>query len=201
MAERLPLPRSAEERDHRQALLLEYLTIVWNLLEGSVSIIAGLVAGSVALVAFGLDSSVVVFASAVVIWALHGAAKERERQALRLIGGAYLVVALYILIDGVRSLAAQHHAAASPVGIVFMVATVAVMTVLALGKRRVGRRLNNATVLADATFSFVDAGLSATVLVGLLLNAVLSWWWADEVLAILISLYAAREGWEGLHAT
>lgn len=194
---------SAADTDERRrlrnrALLIEYLTIGWNCFEGAASIVAGVAAASVALIAFGLDSSVEVFASAVVVWELRGAGGGRERRALRLIGGAYLVVAVYVLQDAARSLLAQHHAAASPGGIALMVATIGVMNALAFAKLRTGRALGSATVLADATFSFIDAGLSATVLLGLLLNALAGWWWADQGLAILIALYAGREGIEAL---
>ncbi len=181
-----------------RALLLEYLTIGWNLVEGLAAILAGLLAGSVALVAFGLDSMVEVFASSVVVWELRGATRKHERQALRLIGGAYLLVAAYVLGEAGQSLLARHRAGESVIGIVLMVATVVIMLSLAVAKRRTGTKLMSPTVLADAKFSFIDAGLSATVLVGLLTNALFGWWWADQTLAILLALVAGKEGIDAL---
>jgi divalent metal cation (Fe/Co/Zn/Cd) transporter len=79
-----------------------------------------------------------------------------------------------------------------------MVATVAIMVALGLAKRRTGTQLRSPTVLADAQFSFIDAGLSATVLVGLLTNALFGWWWADQTLALLLALVAGKEGIDAL---
>ncbi|HTE84029.1 MAG TPA: cation transporter [Dehalococcoidia bacterium] len=189
---------SARARLRERGFMLEYLTIGWNVFEGMGAIVAGLVAGSVALVAFGLDSTVEVFASSIVVWELRGASRERERRALRLIGGAYLVVASYVLWDAGQSLLAKHRAGVSPAGILLMVATVAIMLGLAIAKRRIGTKLLSQTVLADANFSFIDAALSTTVLAGLVLNALLGWWWADQTLAILLAGLAAREGIEAL---
>jgi divalent metal cation (Fe/Co/Zn/Cd) transporter len=180
----------------RRALALELATIAWNVLEGVMAIVAGLLAGSVALVAFGLDSSVEVFASAVVVWELRGVDRRRERRAVRAIGAAYLVVAVYILLDSGNALRIANRPEASPIGMLLLAATVLVMAVLGIAKLRVGRELHSATVTADGRFSLVDGSLAGTVLVGLALTAMLGWWWADALLAIGISLLAFREGRE-----
>jgi divalent metal cation (Fe/Co/Zn/Cd) transporter len=180
----------------RRAFLLLYLTIGWNALEGLVAIAAGLSAGSVALVAFGLDSSVEVLASIVVVWELHEPDRTGEPRALRLIGLGYFVVAAYVAWDTVNALTKGNRPAAAPAGIVFLAATVAVMVGLGVGKLRVGRAIDSPTVQADGRFSLVDASLAGTVMVGLVLTAVLGWWWADAVLAGLISILALREGIE-----
>jgi len=180
----------------RRALALEFVTIAWNLLEGVLAIVAGLLAGSVALVAFGLDSSIEVFASAVVVWELRGVDRRRERRAVRAIGAAYLVVAVYILLDSGNALRIANRPEASPIGMLLLAATVLVMAVLGIAKLRVGRELHSATVTADGRFSLVDGLLAGAVLVGLALTALLGWWWADALLAIGISLLAFREGRE-----
>jgi divalent metal cation (Fe/Co/Zn/Cd) transporter len=180
----------------RRALALEFVTIAWNLLEGVLAIVAGLLAGSVALVAFGLDSSIEVFASAVVVWELRGVDRRRERRAVRAIGAAYLVVAVYILLDSGNALRIANRPEASPIGMLLLAATVLVMAVLGIAKLRVGRELHSATVTADGRFSLVDGSLAGAVLVGLALTALLGWWWADALLAIGISLLAFREGRE-----
>src|SRR6478752_594135 len=129
MAARPPMdPDTARWR--RVAFRLEYLTVAWNTLEGVVAITAGVAAGSVSLVAFGLDSSVEVFASLVVIWELRGVDRGRERRALRLIGAGYLAVAVYVAWDASRALIDGDHPAASPVGMVLLAATVIVMATL-----------------------------------------------------------------------
>lgn len=178
----------------RRAFQLEYLTIGWNTLEGIVAIAAGLSAGSVALVAFGLDSSVEVFASLVVVWELRGADRSGEHRALRLIGVGYIVVGVYIAWDTAMSIVGGHRPDASPLGIVFLSGTVIVMILLAAGKLRIGHELDSPTVQADGRFSLIDGALAGAVLSGLILTAVLGWWWADALLAGLIALLALREG-------
>jgi divalent metal cation (Fe/Co/Zn/Cd) transporter len=178
----------------RRAFQLEYVTIGWNTLEGIVAIVAGLSAGSVALVAFGLDSSVEVFASLVVVWELRGSDRSGERRALRLIGLGYIAVGGYVAWDTAISILAGHRPEASPIGIVFLAGTVLVMLMLGVGKRRVGRELGSPTVQADGRFSLIDGALAGAVLIGLLLTAFVGWWWADAVLAGLIALLALREG-------
>ena len=160
------------------------------------AIAAGLAAGSVALVAFGLDSAVEVFASLTVVWELRGADRSRERIALRLIGGAYIVVAAYVAWDALSALLGGVHPAASPLGIGLLAGTVVVMLWLGSAKIKVGRELDSPTVMADGRFSLVDAALAGTVLIGLVLTAVLGWWWADAAMALLISALAVREGIE-----
>ncbi len=180
----------------RRALALESATIAWNLLEGFLAIIAGVLAGSVALVAFGLDSSVEVFASAVVVWELRGVDRRRERRAVKAIGAAYIVVAVYVLLDAGNALRVANKPEASPIGMLLLAFTVIIMAALGIAKLRVGRELSSATVTADGRFSLVDGSLAGTVLVGLALTALLGWWWADALLAIGISLIAFREGRE-----
>ncbi|HEY7936321.1 MAG TPA: cation transporter [Candidatus Limnocylindrales bacterium] len=188
------------DQDHRRllrhAFQLEYATIAWNTLEGVVAIVAGLSAGSVALVAFGLDSSVEVFASIVVVLELRGADRSGEHRAVRLIGVGYLLVGVYVAWDTITSIASGHRPDASPLGIAFLAVTVVVMLLLAAGKLRVGRAIASPTVLADGRFSLVDGALAGSVLVGLVLTAILGWWWADAVLAGVIAVFALREGAE-----
>ena len=189
---------AAGEAERRLAFRLEYATIAWNVLEGVFAVTAGLLAGSVSLVAFGLDSSVEVFASAVVVWELRGADRLGEHRALRAIGAAYILVAVYVLIQALNALRLAAPPESSPIGMVFLGATVLVMSGLGLAKLRVGRRLDSHTVIADGRFSLIDGSLAAAVLIGLTLVALFGWWWADAALAIVISLLAFYEGAKGL---
>lgn len=179
---------------HAKALRLEYITIAWNILEGVISMVLGILAGSVSLFAYGLESSVEVFASSVTVWELNGKEKGREQKALRMIGVAYLVVSLYVFFDAIKSLINGNHAVESPFGIIFMILTVIVMLILGILKNDVGKKMNNAVVVADAKFTLVDAGLSSTVLIGLILNMFLGWWWTDQALALFLAGAAFREG-------
>lgn len=179
---------------HKKALLLEYLTICWNILEGVVSMGIGVMSGSVSLFAYGLESSVEVFSSSVTVWGLKGAGKIREKKALKMIGWAYLVVSAYIFIDAIKSLFEMRHPQGSILGIIFMILTIIVMLVLGFLKKDVGQKINSEVVLADAKFTLIDAALSATVLIGLTLNALFGWWWTDQALALFLSGAAFREG-------
>ncbi len=165
-----------------------------------VAIIAGLLAHSVALVAFGLDSSVEVFVSLTVVWELRRSDRERERRALRLIGVAYLVVAVYVGWDAIRALLGGNRPEASPGGMLLLAGTVLVMFGLGVAKLRVGHTMDSPTVVADGRFSLIDGSLALAVLVGLVMTASFGWWWADGLLALVIAVVALREGiaaWRG----
>lgn len=185
---------NTQSKLYKKALLLEYITIAWNIFEGVSSVLIGVLTGSISLFAYGLESSVEVFASVVVVWDLKGMEKKREKTALKLIGLAYLVVSLYIFIDAVKVILEGTHPQRSFIGVVLMAVTLVVMLVLGMKKHRVGKAMQSQTVVADAKFTLIDGLLASTVLVGLLLNTVLGWWWADQAMALFLSGVAFREG-------
>jgi divalent metal cation (Fe/Co/Zn/Cd) transporter len=189
-----------QQRLLRRGLRLEYLTLGWNVIGSVVVIVAAVAARSVALTGFGLDSLIEIFASVVVVWQLTGVSQARERQALRLIGGAFFALALYILGQSAVVLVAQAHPRHSGPGIVWLAATLAAMLLLSYGKRITGRQLGNAVLTTEARVTLIDAYLAAAVLVGLILNALAGWWWADPLAGLVIVYYGIREGrtaWRG----
>jgi divalent metal cation (Fe/Co/Zn/Cd) transporter len=191
--------RSGSANLLRRGLHLEYATLAWNALGSAVVLAAAVGARSVALAGFGLDSLIEIVASAVVVWQLRGVAGVRERRAMRAIGVAFLTLAVYITIQSAYSVAASvkpHH---SPVGIGWLAATVVAMLGLAAAKARTGIALENPVLRTEAIVTLVDAYLAAAVLVGLVLNAVLGWWWADPFAGLVIVVYGGREGWAALH--
>ena len=179
---------------HKKALLYEYLTIAWNILEGIVCVSIGILSGSISLIAYGLESGVEVFASSVVVWDLNGTGNGRSMVALKLIGFAYFVVSAYIFYDASKSLLSGEHAEKSIAGITFIILTVIVMVTLGFIKKDIGTKMKSQTVLADAKFTLIDAALASTVLIGLALNALFGWWWADQSMALFLSGVAFREG-------
>lgn len=184
----------------RWAFWLAYATIGWNAIEAVIAVSAGLVAGSIALIGFGFDSTIEVFSAIVVIWRLRGAADEREERALKLIAVSFFVLAAYVTVQSVYDLATAARPGTSTVGIVLTALSLVVMPALAWGKRRVGRAMGSAVVLADSVETLLCTYLSAIVLAGLALNAWLGWWWADPVAALGVAWLAFREGreaWEG----
>ncbi|HEY7975448.1 MAG TPA: hypothetical protein VID72_08920, partial [Ktedonobacterales bacterium] len=162
----------------RRGLWLEYATLGWNVVGVGIVIWAAVLARSVALAGFGLDSLIEIFASIIVVWQLTGASQQRERRALRLIGVAFLALAVYILGQLAVTLVTGVHPATSPLGIAWLALTLLAMLALAYGKRVTGAALGNPVLRTEASVTLIDAVLAAAVLVGLVLNALLGWWWA-----------------------
>ena len=185
----------------QRSLWLAYATAGYNLVEGVVAIAAGAAASSSALVGFGLDSFVEVSSAIVIIWQFRSAVPEsKERRALRLIAVSFLALAAWVTVDAVRSLLGGGDADASPVGIGLAVASMVVMPLLVWAKRRTGRELGSATVMADSMQTMLCTWLSAVLLAGLVLNAAFGWSWADPAAALVIAGVAVKEGigaWRG----
>lgn len=182
----------------RRGRLLEYVTITWNLLEGLISIGAGLLAGSIALVGFGLDSLIEVSSGAALLWRLHLDAPERreraEQIALKLVGISFLLLASYIALDAIKSLIQREPPDASFLGIGIATLSLAVMPYLAKAKRRVAAAIQSRAMEADSRQTDICVYLSAILLIGLILNALLGWWWADPLAAIIMVPIIAKEG-------
>jgi divalent metal cation (Fe/Co/Zn/Cd) transporter len=156
--------------------------------------IAALAARSVALAGFGLDSLIEIGASVVVLWELSGTGEARQRRALRLIGGAFAVLACYLAIQSTLVLAARYHPRHSRLGIAWTALTALVMFALAAGKDRTGRQLGNPVLRTEGRVTLVDGLLATAVLAGLVLNAAVGWWWADPVAGYVLVVYGAKEG-------
>jgi divalent metal cation (Fe/Co/Zn/Cd) transporter len=188
----------ADPRLLRVGLTLEWITLLWNVVGAVVVIAAAVAAGSVALAGFGLDSLIEIGASTVVIWQLRDAGDTRERRAVRLIGGAFVVLAIYIAIEAGYTLLAAGHPRPSTLGIIWTAMTCIVMLALAAGKARTGRALGNRVLQTEGRVTLVDAYLAAAVLLGLVLNSGLDWWWADPLAGLVIVFYGLREGRQAL---
>jgi hypothetical protein len=186
-------PASADQSLLRQGFVLEYTTLAWNVVGVVVLAAAAWIARSVALAGFGLDSLIEIGASAVVIWELSNVGDDRQRRALRLIGGAFTALAAYLLIQSTWVLVAGYHPHHSLLGIIWTTLTAAVMFLLAAGKARTGAALNNPVLRTEGRVTLIDGVLAAAVLVGLVLNAWLGWWWSDPAAGYVLVYYAARE--------
>jgi divalent metal cation (Fe/Co/Zn/Cd) transporter len=180
-----------------RARRLEYFTIAWNSLEALVALLAGFVAGSVALVGFGFDSLIEVSSGAALLWRLHRG-ERAERAALRIVGACFVALALYIAIDSMRTLWLREAPHQSIAGIVLTAASVVAMRLLARAKRQSAASLGSGAMRADARQSEFCMYLSAIVLGGLLINALLGWWWADPLAGLVMVPIIAREGIEAL---
>ncbi|HVZ12218.1 MAG TPA: cation transporter [Patescibacteria group bacterium] len=182
-------------KDHiNQGLLLEYITLLWNVVGCVVVVFAAYTARSVALLGFGIDSLIEIFASIVVVWQLKSINKDKEKFAEHLICMAFLLLAAYILIQSIIVLFTQFHASNSPLGIFWLAITAVAMYLLAFGKSRVGKKLNNPVLMKEAKVTLVDGFLATSVLVGLLLQALFKFWWADPLTGFVIVYYGVKEG-------
>lgn len=185
----------------RRAQLLAGVSVTYNLVEAVVAVTAGAVAGSIALIGFGLDSLVEMSSGLVILWQFrHAVPESRERLALRLIGVSFFALAGYVAVESVRNLVGGGEPAPSPVGIALASLSLLVMPVLSWAQRRTGRALNSGSVVADSKQTLLCTYLSAVLLVGLLLNALVGWSWADPLAGLVIAAVAVREGieaWRG----
>lgn len=185
----------------RRIRLLVAITITYNVVEAVIAIAAGHAASSIALIGFGLDSIIEVSSAAAVAWQFAGRdPARREHIALRVIACSFFALAAYVTVEALRGLFGDAEADRSTVGIVLVAVSVAVMPFLSWAQRRTGRELGSASAVADSKQTLLCTYLSAAVLVGLVLNAALGWWWADPVAALVLAVLAVRESlnaWRG----
>jgi divalent metal cation (Fe/Co/Zn/Cd) transporter len=198
-----PVLLGTQRRDalRRRVRLLVAATITYNVVEAVVAITAGTIASSTALVGFGLDSIIEVASATAVAWQFSGRDPEvRERLALRTIALSFFALAAYVSVESVRALLGAADVEHSSVGIVLAAVSLVVMPVLSRAQRRAGRALGSASAVADSKQTLLCTYLSAVLLVGLLLNSLLGWWWADPLAALAIAAVAVKEGreaWRG----
>jgi divalent metal cation (Fe/Co/Zn/Cd) transporter len=173
---------------------LELATIGWNVMEVVVTISLGVAASSIALIAFGLDSLVEVFASAVVIWYISNHhAEDRARHSLRLVAAAFAVLGCYLAVASAYNLAHGYAADSSPGGIAYLAVTAFVMFGLARAKRRLALAVQSEPIAAEAQMTFLDGCLASGVCLALVVNTVWGISWADPTAALLIALFCFRE--------
>ena len=176
----------------RRGFALEYTTLAWNVIGIVVLAVAAVTARSVALAGFGLDSLIEIGASTVVIWELSSTGDDRRRRAMRLIGGAFVALALYLLVQSTWALSVGFHAHPSRVGIAWTAVTAVMMFALAVGKARTGAALGNPVLEAEGRVTFIDGLLATAVLLGLVLS-VWGLWWADPLAGYVIVYYGITE--------
>lgn len=187
----------------RRIRLLVAATITYNIIEAVVAITAGTIASSTALIAFGLDSVIEVASATAVAWQFASTdPKTRERAALRVIALSFFALAGYVTIEALRALFGAVEATPSPVGIALAALSLLVMPFLSHAQRRAGRELGSLSAVADSKQTLLCTYLSAVLLLGLVLNSLLGWSWADPIAALAIAAVAVKEGreaWRGHH--
>ncbi len=196
-------PAAERERLVRRARVLAWVGVGWHGIEVSIAVGAGLAAGSIALIGFGADSLIEAFAGFLVLWRFATAratSAGAERRAQQLIAIGFCALAAYIAVEAVRSLGLGDEPGVSWVGIGLSAFTLATMPPLATAKARVADALGSSASKSESRQTMLCAYLSAALLVGLGLNALAGWWWADPIAALLIAAVAVKEGrgsWRG----
>ena len=194
--------------DRRRALRLEYFTVLWTLAEAVVGIAAAFAASSVALLGFGLDSVIEVVSASVLIWRLlaerhvkdSAAIHRLDQRAHKLVALSLYGLSIYVVGDAGWALWQRARPHPSPVGIVLTVLTICVMCWLAAAKRRAAKALGSRALKADSFQATACMWLSAITLIGLGLNTMLGWWWADPIAASCMPIFLVQEGrkaWRG----
>ena len=197
---------AARAADVRTGVRLEVFTVVWMVIEAAVSLGAGIVAGSILLTAFGIDSVIELISGSILLWRLsteaNGGDAERvewaEQKAAWVVAITLALLCLYVLVSAIYGLATQSKPESSPVGIGISLAAVLVMPYLAFSKRRIARRIGSDALRGDAAESLTCGYMAGTVLVGLLLNAVFHWWWAEDLAALGFLFWLLGETREAL---
>ena len=187
------------QRFERRARRLAWVGNAWHLVEFAVAIGAGIAAGSIALVGFGADSLIEGLSGSVIVWLFTGSrvgSELAERRAQQMIAASYFVLAAYITVESVRTLIGSNHPATSWLGVGLAAFTAPTMPLLARAKRQVGRKLDSSATVGEAGQNMICAYMSVALLVGLLLNGLLGWWWADPAAALVIAAFALDEGYE-----
>lgn len=189
----------------RHAVRLQVFSISWDVMEGAVAVTAGVMAGSTTLMGFGLESAIEVVSAGAVYWRLRQELRRGEfpdkveRRALRIVAVAFLILSAYVGVEAVTALVRHEAPEASALGMGMAAASLVVMPILAVAKRRTGRALESEAMVADSRETIASTYLAFTVLAGLGLTALFSWWWSDSVAALLMIpylLWAARGAWE-----
>jgi divalent metal cation (Fe/Co/Zn/Cd) transporter len=183
--------------------LLSWLSVGAMTIEGAVAIISGIVASSIALVGFGLDSAIEGFASTIIIWRFTGSrvfSERAEHRAQKLVAIQFFILAPYVGIESIRSLAGGEHPDVSVVGMILAGWSLVTMPLLGMAKQRIADQIGSAATKGEGRQNILCAYLAAALLVGLLGNAVLGAWWLDAVVGLLIAGVAVKEGaeaWRG----
>jgi cation diffusion facilitator family transporter len=192
------------QRLHRRGVRLEVFTVVYNVAEAAIAIAAGLAANSVALIGFGVDSGIEVTAASALLWRLRRAGPDAsqgergaaERRALYIVGATFVTLGAYILWESIGSLLAAERPDESTAGLIIAAVSLAVMPALAYAKQKTGKQLDSRALVADAAETWVCSYLSLALLAGVGLHALLGWWWADPLAALLMLPVIAWQAYE-----
>ncbi|UCF12957.1 MAG: cation diffusion facilitator family transporter [Thermoplasmatales archaeon] len=188
---------------YKKALWLSFFTVLYNIVECIVSILAGVLAGSIALVGFGSDSFVESLSGSIMIWRFrkHGKISEEEeekieRRATKLVAITFFILGFYILYESVKKLYFQEKPETSIIGILIAIASIIIMPLLFYMKYKVGKKLQSRSLVADSKQALACLFMSISLLIGLLMNYLYGFWQADPIVGLIITAFLFKEGYE-----
>ncbi len=190
---------------NKKALILSYVTVVYNIIEGVASIMAGVIANSIALVSFGVDSFIESLSGSVMIWRFrkHESLTEEqvekmEQKAIKLVGYSFIILGLYVLYESGSKLYFQEKPEPSLLGLIIAILSLIIMPFLAYMKHNTGKKLNSKSLVADSKQTYICTIMTITLLIGLGLNFFYGIWWADPAAGLIIALFLFKEGYSAL---
>lgn len=201
------MSKSREEiaKKYRFGLLLSYITVGYNVIEGIISVIIGTATGSVALVGFGLDSFIESISGSVMVWRLskHGKISHEEEErveekAANLVGVTFFILAAYVLYEAVKSLLESEPATPSLFGIVIAILSLIVMPGLAYFKNKTGKEIGSHSLVADSKQTIICVLMSVALFIGLAANYLFGIWWLDPVAGLFFVVILIKEGYSAI---
>ena len=187
----------------QQVKLISWLSLAWMTAEGAIGVTAGIIANSIALIGYGLDSSIEGIASIVIIWRFTGQrihSDDAEQRAQKIVALTFFLLAPYIVVAAIQHLATGNQARASWVGIGLALVSITLMPLFGRAKKRIGNQLRSNATAGEGTQNILCAYLSFAILIGLAANALLGFWWADPLVALIVAIVAIQAGirtWRG----
>ncbi|MFB5190774.1 cation diffusion facilitator family transporter [Alicyclobacillus fastidiosus] len=194
------------EASVKKGVNIEIVSIIWMVIEAAIAIGSGIIAHSLSLVAFGADSVIELVAGGVLLWRLiievQGASlarvKKAEKASSWVVGIALLALAVYIAVASIVKLVTHQGAETSLLGIGLAMASGIIMPYLSRAKKRIGSEIGSKALRSDGSCSIVCAYMAWIVLAGVVLTALLGWWWIDAIAALGLIYYVVKEGWEAV---
>lgn len=186
-----------------RAFWLAALTIVYNIIEGLVSIYFGAEDETLALFGFGIDSFIETI-SAIGIFTMiiriknHSSDKrgDFERTALRVTGWGFYALSIGLALGAIFSVIENHKPDSTLAGIIISIISIASMWLLVHYKKRTGRQLNSDAIIADANCNLVCIYMSIVLLLSSLLYAITGFGWFDALGAAGLVWFSVKEGRE-----
>ncbi|MDO8610645.1 MAG: cation transporter [bacterium] len=189
-----------KEQINKKILRLSYFTVIYNIIEGVVSIFFGSSLNTISLVGFGFDSFIESISGSVVIWKTKKGATNShddpiEAKAIKLISFSFFILAGYVLYESVQKLLTYEVPHQSWLGVAIASISIVVMLGLYYQKKRIGLTTHNRALVADSKQTLACVWLSITLLIGLGLNYLFGLWWTDAVAGIIIAGLLFKEGY------